>query len=59
MNEDAPTNSVGGGSIAGIGVGPGGEPGVKRKAMTKYQRKNQKEAPGRRVTFAEFLKGKR
>jgi hypothetical protein len=26
----APTNNVGGGSIAGVGVGPQGEPGVKK-----------------------------
>lgn len=26
--EDAPTNSAGGGGVAGIGVGPQGEPGV-------------------------------
>ena len=36
FNEDgvmggAPTNAVGGGAIAGIGVGPQGEPGVKKK----------------------------
>jgi hypothetical protein len=27
----APTNAVGGGAIAGIGVGPQGEPGIKKK----------------------------
>jgi hypothetical protein len=32
MNEDAPTNSVGNGTaVAGLGVGPQGEPGIKRK----------------------------
>jgi hypothetical protein len=30
-NEDAPVNAVGGGAIAGTGVGPQGEPGIKRK----------------------------
>jgi hypothetical protein len=31
-NEDAvPVNNVGGGNIAGAGVGPNGEPGVKKK----------------------------
>lgn len=30
-NEDAPVNSAGGGQVAGIGVGPQGEPGVQRK----------------------------
>jgi len=29
MAGGAPTNAVGGGAIAGIGVGPKGEPGVK------------------------------
>ena len=31
VNEDAPTNSVGGGQVAGLGVGPKGEPGVSKK----------------------------
>ena len=32
MQEDAPTNSVGAGTaVAGLGVGPQGEPGIKRK----------------------------
>ena len=37
FNEDgvmaggAPTNAVGGGAVAGIGVGPQGEPGIKKK----------------------------
>ena len=32
MQEDAPTNSVGAGiAVAGLGVGPQGEPGIKRK----------------------------
>ena len=31
MKEDAPANSAGGGQIAGIGVGPKGEPGVGKK----------------------------
>jgi hypothetical protein len=31
MKEDAPVNAVGGGQIAGLGVGPQGEPGVKKK----------------------------
>lgn len=36
VKEDAPVNAVGGGNIAGVGVGPQGEPGikkVKRKVM--------------------------
>ena len=31
MREDAPVNSAGGGQIAGIGVGPKGEPGINKK----------------------------
>ena len=32
VKEDAPTNSVGSGSaVAGLGVGPQGEPGIKKK----------------------------
>ncbi len=31
MKEDAPVNAVGGGQIAGLGVGPQGEPGVTKK----------------------------
>ena len=38
IEEDAPTNNVGGGAIAGAGVGPDGEPGVARdrKSRKKY-----------------------
>lgn len=31
MHEDAPVNAVGGGQIAGVGVGPKGEPGINKK----------------------------
>jgi hypothetical protein len=31
VSEEVPTNNVGGGAIAGIGVGPQGEPGIKKK----------------------------
>lgn len=31
IKEDAPTNAVGGGNVAGLGVGPQGEPGVPKK----------------------------
>ena len=29
--EEVPTNNVGGGAVAGLGVGPDGEPGIKKK----------------------------
>lgn len=31
IQEDMPANNVGGGAIAGLGVGPQGEPGVNKK----------------------------
>jgi hypothetical protein len=34
IQEDAPVNAVGGGQIAGVGVGPNGEPGVNKKKKT-------------------------
>jgi len=37
MQEDAPVNAVGGGQIAGVGVGPKGEPGInKKKGITPF-----------------------
>jgi hypothetical protein len=38
IEEDAPTVNAGSGNIAGLGVGPQGEPGVSRKAQRKKQR---------------------
>ena len=35
QQEDAPANSAGGGGVAGIGVGPDGEPGVHVKKKKK------------------------
>ncbi len=42
MNEDgamvggAPVNNVGDGAIAGVGVGPQGEPGVKKRKLASF-----------------------
>lgn len=59
MNEEATANAVGGGNIAGTGVGPQGEPPVRPKAMARYKRKNAAEAPkAGRKTFTMFMKGK-
>lgn len=65
QNEEAPANAVGGGNIAGMGVGAKGEPGVRPKAMKRYKDKNAAEAPSpimspvmKRKSFTEFLKGK-
>jgi len=35
VDEDAPTNAVGRGAVAGIGVGPDGEPGIHPKKKKK------------------------
>lgn len=41
MEGGAPTNAAGGGAIAGIGVGPKGEPPVSKKS--KYKRDNERD----------------
>lgn len=38
---------VGSGQIDGIGVGPKGEPGVRKKQMDKYKNANRKAAISR------------
>jgi hypothetical protein len=38
LKEDAPANAVGGGNIAGVGVGPQGEPGFKKKKSKVLKR---------------------
>ena len=59
MSEEAPTMSVGSGKIAGMGVGPQGEPGVTPKAMKRYKDKNAAEAPkAGRKTFSVFVQGR-
>lgn len=35
LDEDVPVNSAGAGAIAGLGVGPKGEPGLKKKPAIK------------------------
>lgn len=49
MTEEGIVNSVGAGKIDGIGIGPKGEPGVKRSAMNRYKKKNQDAAPKPRM----------
>ena len=51
--EDAPANAVGGGNIAGVGVGPDGEPGVNPK-----KKKDEKDPLmfGKYKTFKRKLK---
>lgn len=42
-NEDAPTVNVGGGAVAGLGVGDQGEPGLTKAQQKKYKKKNFKD----------------
>ena len=49
--EEAPANAAGSGNIAGIGVGPDGEPGVTKSAADKYKKKNKEELKGRMAKF--------
>jgi hypothetical protein len=53
--EDAPISNVGGGQIAGVGVGPNGEPGVGKKALKRYKRKNQQALPNQNLFTRKSL----
>ena len=62
--EEAPANAIGGGNIAGAGVGPAGEPGVGPAAHRRHRRRNAANAPDpvmaptmRRKTFSQFMRG--
>ena len=48
MDEDAPANAAGSGNIAGIGVGPDGEPGIDPKKVMK--RKKEQGAEQEKIT---------
>ena len=54
--EEAPANSAGGGNIAGIGVGPDGEPGITPSAAQKYKKKNKEGLKGRMSNFLSKFK---
>jgi hypothetical protein len=56
MKEDfasAPTNNAGGGAIAGLGVGPQGEPGIRRFAGSRIFK-----VPTKNFIMARMLKRK-
>ena len=36
LKEEMPVNNVSGGNIAGLGVGPKGEPGVKKRKTASF-----------------------
>lgn len=46
LKEEVPTNAVAGGAVAGLGVGPQGEPGVNKKKKKTV------------ITFKDFFKRK-
>lgn len=54
----APTVNVGSGNIAGLGVGPQGEPGLTRAQQMKHKKRAAATMPdlARRKTFAAFVK---
>lgn len=56
MNEDAPTNNVGGGNIAGVGVGPQGEPGFKKSVILRRKKKIKlAESQDSRTTLLNYI----
>jgi hypothetical protein len=62
IKEDAPVNNVGGGNIAGVGVGPAGEPGIKKKkkksiVMGMLKRKVQENTDNNNVMLKQVLDG--
>ena len=42
LTDDAPTNSVGSGAVAGLGIGPDGEPGVTKAQQIRHRKRTQK-----------------
>lgn len=53
IDEDVPTNAVSGGHVAGLGVGPQGEPGIKRFAGSRVFK-----VPTKNFVMARMLKRK-
>ena len=57
LMEESPTMAAGNGSIAGIGIGPDGEPGIKRrKRKTNMLTRNYIEVNGKRKLFTKEFK---
>lgn len=56
--EDAPTVSAGSGAIAGIGVGPDGEPGLTKAQQRRHRKRTSKSKILRRLIDGEHLKEK-
>jgi hypothetical protein len=58
QEDGAPTMNVGSGNIAGLGIGPQGEPGLTRSQQKKHKKRaaSSSDTITRRKTFADFLK---
>lgn len=61
VEEDAPANAAGSGAIAGIGVGPDGEPGIPTRSARRYKKKNKEDSEKRKfkrdpLMFAKPIK---
>jgi hypothetical protein len=56
VEEEAPANAVGGGNIAGLGVGAKGEPGLNTKQRLSYKKKNQLDDKSREGQIATFIR---
>lgn len=63
QQEDAPVNNVGGGNIHGVGVGPSGEPGIKKKkkkdddiVLGSIKRKIQEHDDNNNVLLRDVLR---
>ena len=62
VQEDAPVNNVGGGNIAGLGVGAAGEPGIKKKnkksiVMGLLKRNIQENFDNNNILLKQVLDG--
>lgn len=56
LSEDGEiANVVGSGNIAGLGVGPNGEPGLNKKQKNKYKLSNITDPNSKRKTFRAFM----
>ena len=63
VEEDAPANAAGSGAIAGIGVGPDGEPGIPTRSARRYKKKKKEDSEKRKykrdpLMFAKPIKRK-
>jgi hypothetical protein len=56
IEEEAPTNSVGGSGIAGLGVGPKGEPGLSPSSRKSYKSKNKRDVDNRESDIATLIR---